>query len=217
MVRNDRGPAWRQRAKPDSGGSGPRCRRELCLSLAVPGGVPGASARRASLPQPPPSGTSGGSVRQGDLLRELRAGPPRRRHFPWKRGAESRSQVDPRTFRELADTASLASFDKLTLDGLPAYRSSWTSIGTHRGVQMPIRIRVVTLAYKTFAISSACLTTEFDSKILAHELDDIQLSFRQSASRDTDLLYTVNSRPGATHEPTRPRRDVSIQPRSPGP
>jgi hypothetical protein len=88
---------------------------------------------------------------------------------------------DPRTFRELADTASLAAFDKLTLDGLPAYRSSWTSIGTHRGIQVPIRIRVVTLAYKTFAISSACMASEFDSKVLAHELDDIQLSFRASA------------------------------------
>jgi hypothetical protein len=89
---------------------------------------------------------------------------------------------DPHTFQdEVPDMASLAAFDKLTLDGLPAYRSSWTSIGTHRGIQVPIRIRVVTLAYKTFAISSVCMTTEFDSKVLAHELDDIQLSFRASA------------------------------------
>jgi hypothetical protein len=90
---------------------------------------------------------------------------------------------NPRTFREMADTASLVAFDKPTLDGLPAYRSSWSSVATHRGIQVPLRTRLVSVAYKEFVISSGCVATNFDSRLLAKELDDIQMSFRGTRAR----------------------------------
>ena len=81
----------------------------------------------------------------------------------------------------MADTAKLTGFDILTIHGLPAIRSSWSFTGTSRGIQVPIRMRLVSIAYKEGVISSVCMASEFDCKLLSTELDDIQLSFKAPA------------------------------------
>jgi hypothetical protein len=78
----------------------------------------------------------------------------------------------------MADTATLSTFDYTRVGELPAVRSVWASTSTYRGIQVPIRTRVVSIAYKSAVISSVCVATDYDSKLIATELDDIQLSFR---------------------------------------
>ena len=62
--------------------------------------------------------------------------------------------------------------------GCQPIRSSWSFTGTSRGIQVPIRMRLVSIAYKEGVISSVCMASEFDFKLLSTELDDIQLSFK---------------------------------------
>jgi hypothetical protein len=84
---------------------------------------------------------------------------------------------DPRSFTEMADTAALASFRAMKIHSFPAYESVWTSAGTARGIRVPLRARNISIAYKGAVVSSVCMASAYDSKIIATELDDIQLSF----------------------------------------